>query len=123
MKRNFIFFIHSASGLFSGLFILLMSFSGAALVFHEELDSAQLSFFDPGGYRIPVDSTYRVIQKAYPQAQISNCELPGSKGAFSFFIYDPSYKKGKKYWKFFCIPKQVPSWGAGVEVKMSKIIS
>lgn len=101
MKRNFIFFIHSASGLFSGLFILLMSFSGAALVFHEELDSAQLSFFDPGGYRIPVDSTYRVIQKAYPQAQISNCELPGSKGAFSFFIYDPSYKKGKKVLEVF----------------------
>ena len=33
MKRNFIFYIHSVAGLFSGLFILLMSLSGAALVF------------------------------------------------------------------------------------------
>ena len=101
MKRNFIFYIHSITGLVSGIFILLMSLSGAVLVFHEDVDSARLSFFDPGGYRIPVDSVYRVIQKTYPQAQISNCELPGNKGAFSFFIYDPSYKNGEKVMEVF----------------------
>jgi uncharacterized iron-regulated membrane protein len=96
MKRGSVFYIHSFAGLFSGLFILLMSLSGAALVFHDELDSMQLSFFNPPGGSIHVDSAYRIIQKAYPHAQISNCELPGSKGAFSFFIYDSSYKKGGK---------------------------
>ncbi len=102
MKRSFVFYIHSIAGLVSGLFILLMSLSGAVLVYHEELDRAQLSLFDPGGNAaIPVDSAYHIVQHTYPQAQISSCELPCSKGAYSFFIYDPSYKNGEKAMEVF----------------------
>ncbi len=102
MKRSFIFYIHSFAGLFSGLFILLMSMTGAVLVYHEELDRAQLSLFDPGGNpAIPVDSAYHIVQKTYPHAQVSSCELPQGKGAFSFFLYDPLYKKGEKVLEVF----------------------
>lgn len=102
MKRSFVFYIHSIAGLVSGLFILLMSLSGAVLVYHEELDRAQLSLFDPGGNTaIPVDSAYHIVQHTYPQAQISSCELPCSKGAYSFFIYDPSYQNGEKAMEVF----------------------
>jgi len=100
MKKNFVFYIHSTAGLVSGLFILLMSLSGAALVYQDEMDSTPNSFFDPGTYRIPVDRAYGVIQKAYPHAQISNCEIR-STGVFSFFIYDSSYKNGKKAMEVF----------------------
>jgi uncharacterized iron-regulated membrane protein len=95
MMKKIVLYIHTTAGLLSGLFILLMSLSGAALVFHEELDTGRNSFFDPGTYRISVDSAYGVIQKAYPHAQVSNCEIR-STGVFSFFIYDSSYKKGEK---------------------------
>ena len=100
MKKNFIFYIHSTAGLLSGLFILLMSLSGAALVFQDELDPGRNSFFDPGTYRISVDSAYGVVQKAYPHAQISNCEIRIT-GVFSFFMYDSSYKKGEKAMEVF----------------------
>ncbi len=98
--KKIVLYIHTTAGLLSGLFILLMSLSGAALVFHEELDTARNSFFDPGTYSIPVDSAYGVIQKSYPHAQVSNCEIR-STGVFSFFIYDPSYKKGEKAMEVF----------------------
>ncbi len=55
MKKNFIFYIHSFAGLVSGLFILLMSLSGAVLVFHDDIDRFQppLGFFLGAGlYRI-----------------------------------------------------------------------
>jgi uncharacterized iron-regulated membrane protein len=100
MKKNFIFYIHSTAGLVSGLFIFLMSLSGAALVYQDEMDSSRNSFFDPGTYHIPLDSAYGVIQKAFPHAQVSNCEIRGT-GVFSFFIYDSSYKKGEKAMEVF----------------------
>ncbi len=102
MKRNFVFNIHSIAGVVSGLFIFLMSLSGAVLVYHEDIDRAQLSLFNPGGNTaIRVDSAYHIVQHTYPHAQISSCELPGSKGAYSFFIYDPYYKKGEKAMEVF----------------------
>ena len=100
MMKKIVLYVHTSAGLLSGLFILLMSLSGAALVFHEELDTGRNSFVDPGTYRISVDSAYGVIQKAYPHAQVSNCEIR-STGVFSFFIYDASYKKGEKAMEVF----------------------
>ena len=98
--KKIVLYVHTTAGLLSGFFILLMSLSGAALVFHEELDTGRNSFFDPGTYRIPVDSAYGVIQKAYPHAQVSHCEIRNT-GVFSFFIYDSSYKKGEKAMEVF----------------------
>ena len=107
MKKSFIFYIHSASGLVSGLFILLMSLSGAVLVFHDELDASQqppVNFVS--GKIISVDSSYRIIQKQYPHAQISNCVVPENNNRpFSFFIYDSSYKHGEKIMEVFLHPQ------------------
>ncbi len=95
MKKN-ILFVHTSAGLLSGLFILLMSLSGAALVFHEEVDELQapaVAGFSNRAYSI--DKTYAALQQHYPNAQVSHCELPYDiSRAVSFTIYDPSYKKG-----------------------------
>jgi len=98
--KKFFFYIHSTAGLISGLFILLMSLSGAALVYQDQMDPARHSFFDPGPYRLTVDSAYRVIQKAYPHAQVSSYDIR-KNGVSSFFIYDSSYKKGEKAMEVF----------------------
>jgi len=100
MKRILLFRIHAAAGLISGLFILLMSLSGAALVYRDSIDSVPYSFFDPGTDRVSVDSAYKVIQQAYPHAQVSSCEIRRT-GVYSFFIYDSSYKDGKKAMEVF----------------------
>lgn len=105
MKRTLIFHIHSLAGLFSGLFILLLSLSGALLVFQYELDSSPVIKGWPMK-NLAVDSCYLIIQKKYPQAQISNCSLPENKQQpVSFFIYDPSYKNGTKAMQVFMHPQ------------------
>jgi uncharacterized iron-regulated membrane protein len=99
--------VHSVAGLVSGLYILLMSLSGAALVFHDELDTIQqpqVSFVNEK--IISVDSGYRIIQKQYPHAQIRNCTVPENNNMpYSFFIYDSSYKEGKKVMEVFLHPQ------------------
>ncbi len=106
MKKNFIFYIHSVAGLVSGLFILLMSVSGAALVFHEELDGLQQPSISINHLNEQsVDSCYRLIQNQYPHAQISICSLPANnREPFSFIIYDPSYKSGSRAMELFMDP-------------------
>ena len=105
MKKNFIFYIHSVAGLVSGLFILLMSLSGAVLVFHDELD-LQPVVKNQTLKNLPVDSCYRLIQKHYPHAQVSNCTLPeGNSQPVSFIIYDSSYKSGASAMEVFLHPQ------------------
>ena len=103
MKKDFVFYIHSTAGLLSGLFILLMSLSGAALVFHEEADLFQKPGVTPQSYQIvSLNKCYESIQKTYPKAQISNCELPVHWfRPYSFFIYDSGYEKGTKVQEVF----------------------
>ena len=103
MKKHFIFYIHSVSGLVSGIFILLMSLSGAALVFHEDIDKLQQPEFSVKDYNnLAVDSAYNNLRQRFPYAQISSCQLPLNKETvFSFSVYDPSYKKGKKRMEIF----------------------
>ena len=103
MPKRLIFKIHSIAGLLSGLFILLMSLSGAALVFHEEADLFQKPGVTPQSYQIvSLNKCYESIQKTYPKAQISNCELPVHWfRPYSFFIYDSGYEKGTKVQEVF----------------------
>ena len=107
MKKGFIFYIHSVAGLVSGLFILLMSLSGAALVFHDELDAVQQPIVSSWPFNtLSVDSCYKIIQSKYPHAQISNCVLPeNNTKPFSFFIYDSSWKNGTKAMEVFLHPQ------------------
>lgn len=105
MKRSFVFYIHGFAGLLAGLFILLMSLSGAVLVFHDELDER------PVVQKLPlknltVDSCYGLVLKHYPHAQVSNCTLPGNNSQpVSFVIYDSSYKNGTKAMELFLHPQ------------------
>jgi uncharacterized iron-regulated membrane protein len=108
MKKGFIFTIHSFAGLLSGLFILLMSLSGALLVFHEELDSLAYPAVIKEGDKelISIDSCYRGFQKEYPHAQISNCHIPeNTTTPFIFSVYDPSFNNGMKPMQVFIHPQ------------------
>ena len=109
MKRGFIFSIHSIAGLVAGLFILIMSLSGAALVFQDELNRLE---YPPDVVRahskiIAIDSCYNNLQKVFPHAQISNCRLTlSNQRSFIFTIYDSSYKNGKEALKVYMHPQQ-----------------
>lgn len=118
MKRSFIFYVHSTAGLFAGIFVLLMSLSGAALVFQEDIDAYRL----PAGLQnnieaATVDTCFASVQKAYPGAQISHCVLPGENSSpFSFFIYDSSFKNGTSALQLYLHPQTaeiLQSKGAG----------
>ena len=108
MHKGFVFTIHSVAGLVSGLFILLMSLSGAALVFHEELDSLQYPHIvtQAGQPVLPVDSCYRSLQKQYPHAQVSSCSIAENTGQpFVFTVYDSSFQKGTRAMQVFSHPQ------------------
>ncbi|HET6994282.1 MAG TPA: PepSY-associated TM helix domain-containing protein [Chitinophagaceae bacterium] len=108
MKRGFIFTVHSIAGLLSGLFILIMSLSGAALVFHDELSRLE---YPPEVLRanspvIAVDSCYNNLKKEFPGAQVSSCRLAlNNQRSFLFTIYDSSYKNGNEALKVFMHPQ------------------
>ena len=107
MKKNFVLKLHSIAGLVSGLFILLMSLSGAALIFHEEIDNLQQPEFSVKDYNnLSIDSAYNNLRQRFPYAQISSCQLPLNKETpFIFSVYDPSYKNGKKIMQMFVHPQ------------------
>ena len=108
MKRSVLFFIHSLTGLISGLFILLMSFSGAALVFHEELDSFQypLITLQEQAPPLTIDSSYQILHKQFPHAQVSSCSLAeDNRHPYIFSVYDASFKEGKEVMQVFMHPQ------------------
>lgn len=108
MQKSFLFTIHSFAGLVSGLFILVMSLSGAALVFHDELDSLQYPAITTRASEpiLSVDDCYRSLQKAYPHAQISSCHVAESiLRPFVFTVYDSSFQKGNKSMQVFIHPQ------------------
>jgi len=86
----------------------MMSLSGAALVFHEELDNLQYPSITPAGNGpvLSIDSCYRSLQKQYPHAQVSNCNVAENKTEpFIFTVYDSSYKKGTASMQVFIHPQ------------------
>ena len=124
MRKGGLFFIHSFAGLFSGLFILLLSISGAVLVFHEELDGFQkpiVGIEKTTRDVLQLDSCYKIIKVHYPGAQISHAEIAYSTDkAFCFFIYDSSYDAGKRPMQVFIHPASgsiLASRGGSEDVK------
>jgi uncharacterized iron-regulated membrane protein len=107
MMKKIVLYLHTAAGLVSGLFILLMSVSGAALVFHEDIDSFQQPEFSVKDYNnLTIDSAYNNLCQRFPYAQISSCMLPVNKTTpFAFSVFDPSYKEGKKAAEMFLHPQ------------------
>jgi len=95
--KKIVFTIHSIAGLVSGLFILLISLSGAMLVFHKELDRlAYPEIIAEGNKGIAsVDSCFNSVQTQFSRAQISHCKLAASSSdPFVFTVYDSAYSKG-----------------------------
>jgi uncharacterized iron-regulated membrane protein len=108
MKRGFVFTIHSVAGLLSGLFILIMSLSGAALVFQNELNRLEYppEVLRANSPEIAIDSCYNSLKKEFPGAQVSSCRLaPNNRLSFLFTIYDSSYKNGREALKVFLQPQ------------------
>ena len=109
MKKTSLFTLHSLAGLISGCFILLMSLSGAFLVFHDELDAFQQPIVGYGHEKkvnISVDRCYHSIQMQYPHAEISSCNMPGSTTSpLLFSIYDSAYKNGTTALEVFIDPQ------------------
>ena len=107
IMKTFIFRLHSIAGLISGVFILLMSISGAALMFHADWDNAQMPVVSSVEGKLgTVDGCYAAVQKQYPSAQISNCILPETASKpIAFYIYDSSFKSGTKLMRLFLNPQ------------------
>ncbi len=101
--------VHSILGLVAGIFIFVLSLSGAVLTFHDSLDALQkpkVGYTVENKKIITVDSCYRIIQQQYPAAQISNCKLPdNATQPVSFFLYDSSYKNGTAALEVFIHPQ------------------
>ena len=108
MQKRFVFTIHSVAGLIAGLFVLIMSLSGAALVFHEELNRLEYPP-DVGrshGKIISPDSCFKNLQAAFPHGQISSCRLTHSnQRSFMFTVYDSSYKNGREALNVYMHPQ------------------
>ncbi len=123
MKKSIIFKIHSFTGLIVGLFLFLLSISGAALVFHEELDKWQFPAFTINSQLpiVSVDSSYRSVQKNFPHAQISNAVLSKTlEDPYLFTIYDSSYRLGKEPMQLLLHPQTaaiIGKRGSGNDLK------
>lgn len=109
MKKQGLISFHSISGLFVGIFILLLSLSGTLLVFRDGLDAFQKPtvFSNKVPQKIlTVDSCYRLVQNKYPHAVISNCAVAqNEQELFSFTVYDSSYLNGTKALQLFLHPQ------------------
>ncbi|WP_460558641.1 PepSY-associated TM helix domain-containing protein [Ferruginibacter profundus] len=109
MKNKGLVTLHSVLGLFAGIFILMLSLSGAVLAFHDELDAFQKpEEFPTFDYqkKLTIDSCYKVVQKRFPYSAISSCNISmNEKEPFTFSIYDTTYQKGEKVLQLFLHPQ------------------
>lgn len=108
MKHRLIYYIHSITGLVSGLFILLLSFSGALLVFHDEWDHLQFPKIieERNVPVLSIDSCYQRLQHQFPHAQISHAFFAENfKSPYIFSAYDTSFRGGKESMQVFLHPQ------------------
>src|SRR5664279_4211874 len=66
-----IFKIHSWLGLFNGIWMLILGITGSLLVYTMELDkwvNKDILTVTPAEHRLPVDSLYKIVRSAYPNA-------------------------------------------------------
>lgn len=73
-----VFNIHQWLGLYSGLILLVLSVTGAAIVFAPELDNGlnkEVKLVVPQATRVSVDVVLADIRKRYPNSQLNKIEL------------------------------------------------
>ena len=77
MRRSLLV-LHQWVGLAAGLFLIVISVSGSALVFENEIDRAlnpSTSFVTPGGQPLAVETLIARVQGAYPRDQVSGVRI------------------------------------------------
>lgn len=106
MKKGLLFKIHMITGLVSGIFIFIVCLSGSLLVFKDDFNRLAYPAVNGSGQHITLDSAYASVQRSYPKAQISHCEIPASTDEiFVFSIYDSVHKNGSKPFPVFVQPQ------------------
>lgn len=76
--RRALLTLHQWVGLAAGLFLIVISVSGSALVFENEIDRAlnpSLSFVTPGTQPLPLETLVARVQAAYPKDQIGGLRI------------------------------------------------
>lgn len=74
-----LFTLHRWTGLLTGLFILFLSLTGAALVFITEIDRAlnrEILKSEPAGPPIVPERALAAVARAHPEARVSRIEMP-----------------------------------------------
>jgi uncharacterized iron-regulated membrane protein len=103
-RTRLIFTIHSYTGLITGIALLLISLSGAILVFSRDLDRTiyrDILEVQPAGSRISLDSGYRLMKVEFPEMNyITYDGLPkDERSAYQFFMM-----KNGEHFKAFLNP-------------------
>jgi len=105
MKKGPLFKLHMITGLVSGIFVFIICLSGSLLVFKNDFNRLAYPSVSSSGTPITLDSAYSSVQQSYPNAQISNGEIPASRNEiFVFSIYDSAYRDGSKPFPVFVHP-------------------
>ena len=87
--RRALFTLHQWVGLAAGLFLIVISVSGSALVFENDIDRVMnpaSSYVTPGTQLLPIETMIAQLKTAYPSEQITGVsigERPNYAYAFS----------------------------------------
>ena len=76
--RRSLLALHQWVGLTGGLFLVVISVSGSALVFENEIDRAlnrSTSFVTPGAQPLPLETLIARVQAAYPTDQVTGVRI------------------------------------------------
>lgn len=99
-RTKWIFSLHHWLGLLAGLFLLISSITGTALVFHHEIDEAQfsdVSTLAKPARALHIDHSFTRIRELYPGADI---RLPGLPAAADQALKYEIREKGERRWVF-----------------------
>ena len=78
MLRRALLTLHQWVGLAAGVFLIVISVSGSALVFENEIDralNASTSFVTPGSQRLPIETMVARVLAAYPRDQVTGVRI------------------------------------------------
>ncbi len=76
--RRALLTLHQWVGLAAGLFLIVISISGSALVFENEIDRAlnpATSFVTPGSRALPIEALIARVLAAFPSDQVTGVRI------------------------------------------------
>ncbi len=90
MLRRSLLALHQWVGLAAGLFLIVISVSGSALVFENEIDRAlnpSTSFVTPGAQPLPIETLIARVQAAFPKDQVAGARIADRRNqAYEFSL-------------------------------------